>query len=280
MKEPNKSFWVRIADRWETFLEVMAGPPVLISLIIAIITTFLSIRSYSDPEVTLIISSIASITAGVFGGIIWDRYKAITGDTILQKKGKSAVRNLSLVAEQLGRLKIRLFGLRERKEKFPFDEVDHHIITIEKSVISGIEDWVDMVPELKKISEIAQSITQESNKFKETLREKAELEETLKLKDKAQKKEISELEKQIKQKDEEISQIEREINKLRDEQVLISGPTIASGVSIGSVSPSLSPSASNLFNLDTSRTCQVCGKKYIPSLGDFGRCEECASKIL
>lgn len=280
MTEPNKSFWSKITTRWKTFFEIMAEPPVIITLIIAIIATFLSIRPYSDPGVTLIISSIASITAGIFGGIIWDRYKAITEDTILQKKGKSAVRNLSLVAEQLGRLKIRLFSLKDRKEKFPFDEVDHHVITIEKSVISGIEDWVDMVPELKKISEIAQSITQESNKFKETLHEKRELEKALKLKDKTQKKEIEELEEQIKQKDTEISRIEKEISKLRNQQVLISGPTIAAGVSIGTVSPSFDPTASNLFSLDSSKTCQVCGKKYIPGLADFGRCEECANKIL
>lgn len=278
MAESVKSFWNKITDQWKTFFEIMASPPVLISLIITIIATYLSIRSYSDIGVTLVISSIASITAGVLGGIIWDRYRTISGDTILQKKGKSAVRNLSLVAEQLGRLKIRLFNLKDKKEKFPFDEVDHHVITIEKSVISGIEDWIDMVPELEKVSNLAQSITEKTDEIQDVMHEKMGLEKKLKLQDKAQKTEVDSLKREIEEKDKEILRINSDINKLRTQQVSIGGPTISSGISIGSMSPSLSPSMFGNLTVDINRVCSSCGRIYTPTLLSTDKCEECSKK--
>jgi hypothetical protein len=215
---------------WGIFITIIISPIVLITFAFTILGIFFSSQFTSNTTLTIILSALASLSAGILGGIVWDRYKEITGNSAFLKKGKSAVRNLSLISDQLNRLRIRIFEINKSKNELSIDELDHHLLTTDKNVTSAIEDWVDMVPDLNTLARIAQSVAEKGNKIKKLLNDKAELEKKLAKQDQTQKSMISNLTKKIEQKDLELEKTYSEISKLKGQQIYISGPTISSGI--------------------------------------------------
>lgn len=270
-----------LKEPWRVFINIFFNPVVLITLILSIFGTYLSTLYYKDDTriIAVLLSILASISAGILGSVAFDRYKEITGNNILMKKGKSAVRNLSLIVDQLHRLRIRLFEFNESKAKVPLEEIDHHLVTTEKSIISGIEDWVDMVPELNALAKISEFVVEKGNKIQKLLNEKKELEKELGVQDKTQKDKVSLLEERIKQKDQEVSRLYSEVNKLRGQQTSIAGATISSGMAIGSsLGGTVESLVSGNLSIASSRNCKRCGKQYqvSPWLVDLGICSQCS----
>lgn len=270
-----------LKEPWRVFINIFFNPVVLVTLILSIFGTYLSTLYYKDDTriIAVLLSILASIFAGILGSVAFDRYKEITGNNILMKKGKSAVRNLSLIVDQLHRLRIRLFEFNSSKVKVPLEEIDHHLVTTEKSVVSGIEDWVDMVPELNTLSKISEFVVEKGDEIQKVVSEKKELEKELGLQDKTQKEKVTSLEGRIKQKDQEISRLYSEVSKLRMQQTSIAGPTISSGMTIGSsLGGTVGSLVSGNLSIASSRNCKRCGKQYqtSPVLVDLGFCNQCS----
>lgn len=255
-----------LKDPWKIFVNILFHPVILTTLGFSVFGTYISTLNYKDEtkNVAILFSILASLSAGILGSVAFDRYKETTGNSVLIKKGKSAVRNLSLIADQLHRLRIRLSEFNTKKIQMPLGEIDHHLVTTEKSVVSGIEDWVDMVPELTTLTKISETVVERGNKMLGLMSEKKELEKELEKQDKAQKEKVDSLESRISQKNQEISHLSSEISKLRGQQISIGGPTISSGISLGSVS-SVPLNLSDGATIITKRQCSNCKKWYEPS---------------
>lgn len=158
-----------------------------------------------------------------------------------------------------------------RKETFTVNDIDHHLLTTEKNVISAIEDWVDMMPDLRKQAELAQSLSQESDKYKMLLSDKAVLEKELSKRGANEK----DLENKIKQKEDELGKVYSEMSRLKTKQLMIGGPTLASSGTLGSINAPLTLSAAPLFN----KTCELCGKPYQSNgITIANRCSTCMYK--
>lgn len=94
--------------------------------------------------VIYIFQMLASIAAGVFGSIVTDRYKEITGNTILWKKGISAVRGLALIRNKSRNIIIRI------KSNNNINETINLIDLLEKDIANVSREWEDIIPGITK----------------------------------------------------------------------------------------------------------------------------------
>lgn len=261
----------KLSEQWKIALSIIFSPIVLIVLLFTIVAFIFAIIFSDKPVLALTLAAISSISSGVLGGIAWEKYREKNGDVQFLKKGKSAVRNLVLIADQLNRLRNRLIERDHKKAPLTVDDVDHDLITTEKQVIAAIDDWVDMVPELKAEAEVARSLSQESDKYKELLNEKTELEKSLDQQGADKKM----LEAEIKNKNIELGRVRAEISQLKGQQQLtftgsnrINRPLSASTLLSG-------------FN-NVNRVCSQCGKLYQAnglSTITTNKCTDCANTV-
>ncbi len=169
--------------KWRDLAEVFLNPLFIISAGIAVVTLFFyhTIRDNHLFANTMLI--IGSLFAGIAGVFFKDEYDEHTGKGVLEKKGRSALRNLETISTQLYIIKTwaEVFSrdVPEGKEnKRAFEEISRHILAIELNIASGIEDWVDIIPEVKsggqpefaidkKYKEVAESIMAELTEKKQ-----------------------------------------------------------------------------------------------------------------
>jgi hypothetical protein len=155
----NKIFIVNWFKKWRDLGEVLFTPLFFVSAIIAGVTLFFyhTIRDNSLFANTMLI--VGSLFAGIAGVFFKDEYDELTGKSILEKRGRSALRNLETISTQLYILKTwadvfsREVSAGEKEYKSAFEEISHHILAIELNIASGIEDWVDILSDVKKRGE-------------------------------------------------------------------------------------------------------------------------------
>ncbi len=269
-------------EKWKIFWNVTSSPG---SAIFSIFTVLSLIFAYSFKDNTLfstLLSVLGSFFAGFAGSFIKDDYEKVVGQNILEKKGRSALRNLQGISTQLCNVKIWIVDFlkktKKQEDKHVLEEINRHISTIELNIASGLEDWVDIVPELKekslqgaeidkKYREAVQSVVvQLLESRKELAGAKDEkLEQDLK-------KKITDLEKQVK-----------EIKKERSETF--------NGISI---SPSRFSNSElkigthdGIFAGFGSQICTRCGRSFAPnylstsplSFSNYNYCENCQKDI-
>ena len=95
-----------------------------------------------DENLSLILSIAASIFTSIFGALCYDRYKEISGNTVLVKKGQGAVRSLYIIVE-----KIKNISLRISKSK-NIEEAENLLSLVEKDVSNSIKEWTDVLPNI------------------------------------------------------------------------------------------------------------------------------------
>lgn len=147
-----------LKNKWKSFVAVVASPTVFISLISALVLIYLSIKYKNDPSLSLFTGLAGSFLAAVFGAFFKEGYAKLTEESILEKKGESAVRNIRSIQEQIIRVRslINYFTSNKYKVKVPnteLKEISRHLETMSVSVASGLEDWKDIVPALKEEKE-------------------------------------------------------------------------------------------------------------------------------
>jgi hypothetical protein len=169
--------------KWKDLAEVFLSPLFIVSAAIAGITLFFYHTIHDDSLFANTMLIIGSLFAGIAGVFFKDEYDEYTGKGILEKKGRSALRNLETISTQLYILKTwaEVFS-REvpegKQNKHAFEEISRHILAIELNIASGIEDWVDIIPDVKrrgkkelaidkKYKEVAESIMAELIEKKE-----------------------------------------------------------------------------------------------------------------
>ncbi|MBI4036515.1 hypothetical protein HY386_01380 [Candidatus Daviesbacteria bacterium] len=255
-------------QKWRTFLSIIFSPGSIIPFILSALCLFLAISVFTGALSSLlsIFASILTAIAGFFVKEDWDR---VQGNTMLEKKGRSAIRNLGSIEQQIIQIRnwIKNFlgskNITERELK----EIDRHLTTTQMNIKSGLEDWIDIVPELKKKEEFAK-------KYQETL--EANMEELLKKE--AELLKIGETNKELKvQLEKRIKELEKRVQELKSEQSNVFGGLMpsTSPYSFVTISPSGSGTLSNLLP----KTCSICGKVYkddnSPTISLNDVCPEC-----
>ena len=268
-----------LKEKWYIFGNVALGPGSVIFSVLTVAGLIVAYIFKTNLLFSTLLSILSSFFAGFAGSFIKDDYEKITGQNILEKKGRSALRNLQGISTQLCNLKLWIIDflkkVKKQDDKNVLEEINRHISTIELNIASGLEDWVDIVPELKekslqgaeidkKYREAVQSVVvQLLESRKELAGAKDEkLEQELK-------KKITDLEKQVK-----------EIKKERSETF--------NGISISPSSSVLKIGAqNNVFTAFGSQICARCGESFTPnylsasplSLSGYNYCENCRKDI-
>ncbi len=272
--------------KWAHMLNAILGPGSIISLGVAMLSVYLSIKYRGNIPFSNLMVVTGSVFGGIFGTFFKDEYDKISGNNILEKKGRSALRNLQGINTQLLYIKtwVRDFLKKTKKQedKRNLEEINRHVSTIELNIDSGLEDWVDIVPELKernqkeieidkKYKEVAQSI------FAQLLENRKELATTKNEK----------LEQEIKKK---ISDLENQIKELKKERPQIVGGIGLSGSVFGKDHFGITSFGNNNNAFPASygsKKCVQCGKSFIPnylSVSPFSiygneYCDDCKKEL-
>jgi hypothetical protein len=183
-----KSLWITLWGNWSIFLSSLLDPILLLPLLFTIFSLYLANKTGTQRDTSILLNIIATILAAFAGGKLFDSIKEIAGNTILIKKGQSAVRNLALARSKTRNISTRANSKGEIKELINL------LGLLEKDIVNSILEWNDIVPGVSNINQIY--VIQEGKEQKlisvleenETLRK--QLVETIESKDKQKEHEI------------------------------------------------------------------------------------------
>lgn len=281
----NKFTNSKFFEKWVAMLSILFSPGFFVSIGTTCVSLYLSVYYKTNIPFSNTMAIVGSIFGGVAGAFFKDEYDKLSGKNILEKKGRSALRNLQGIRTQLRNIEVWVvdFSKRARKQedKRTLEEINRHIATIDLNISAGLEDWVDIVPELKeksekeaeiekKYKEVAQSVMVELlEKRKELASAKDEkVEQELK-------KKIGDLEKQIKE-------IKRDRTQSNHGIVWGANNVLNEPIGVTSVNMNDGIFASNFGT----QKCSKCGKQFarnymIASALDFGNnyCDECKKEM-
>ena len=261
-----------LKQKWGKFLCVVLSPGTVLFFLLTVISLITAFVYKENTLFATLLSILGSIFAGFGGGFIRDDYNQLITENVLEKKGRSAVRNLEAIREQITQLRGWIKSFRDhvgKEGKKALDETERHLSTIMFNTIAGVEDWVDVVPELKAEEERVATI---SEKQQEVLQ--AYVEELL-----ANKKElvVSKDEGRVTELKKRITDLEEQIKDIRKHRASWSGGTMvnSSGVSLGSASLGSRPLG---VGVGVTQTCSRCGRLFSSSQSGFSvspLCSDC-----
>lgn len=224
-------------QKWDALLNVILSPGSSIFLILTAIGLFLSFFFFTERPLSDVLTVSSALSAALAGSFMKDDWEKARGNSILEKKGISALRNLKSVSFQIEQLKTWVKAFISQKgaksnRKRDLEELIRHLGTLKMNVEAGEEDWIDLVPKLK---ERALKKEEMLSRQQETIREYVEeiinsKKKLLKISDKKEKQELKET----------INELEENIKDLRKERYGIVDPgglsftdTIRSTFSLG-----------------------------------------------
>ena len=148
-----------LKEKWKIFINLILDPWV----VVLIIMTFAFIHysaQIEDKKTLAIIAVIISLVSGVLGGVIANRWAQMTELKVLVARGKSAIRSLKLILLNISNIEKRTkeYIVRIDKENKEckliisnFEEVIEKCNILEEEIISSIENWTDIIPEVANL---------------------------------------------------------------------------------------------------------------------------------
>jgi len=254
-----------LRKNWGQFLGVMLSPGSVIFIVITIVGLILAYVFKENTLFATLLSILSAIFGGVAGSFIKDDYTKLSSENILEKKGRSATRNLQSIGKQLAHICgwIAEFSKEKisKEQKRTLEEIDRHLSTARMNVDAGFSDWVDIVPELaeeeeieRKTEETLKAYAEEWLRNQKALVENTDEQRSVEIKDK-----LTDLEKQIKH----IEQIQdrwigrdRMISHGPTHRYISSGSRITRCVMCGRFFPHMSTSA-----VGEKVICPICKRK-------------------
>jgi hypothetical protein len=204
----------------------------------------------------------------VASGGIWDTVKNIMGNTLLIKKGNSAVRNLSLA-----RLKVKKISERTKTKASP-EEIMNLLGFLEKDVANSLQEWNDIIPGVANIEVVYGLLAERENELNVALQENEELNNRLAQEEQLQAGKKEELQEEIDKTRKRVLELNQEIGRLETQAVTTSGYSGYAGYN--KVTPFLFPKVEGPLEIHTIMQCSKCGKPYqVKALGDKGLCPDC-----
>jgi hypothetical protein len=286
---------ISLKDSWKQFISIIFQPFVLILVLASVAAGYLAAHQ-SDPKIIALMTFIAAICGGALGGILTKQWSEMTEERVIVARGKTAVRALYLLLNNIAHLEKRtkIFLTRREAEDeegeaepvdttVAFEEIIGLCRVLEEEALSSIENWTDIIPEadvktqigmISKLQQLVESLQIEIGQLKSQAEDVNE-----------NKAEVAALRKRIQEKE----------SLLEAARTGLLGSRISLGTS-GPASFSLDPAPqlSSLF-----KTCANCGQGYIefasllnsgsilnrPVLGDAtspsvaSLCDDCKKKL-
>jgi hypothetical protein len=268
-----------LKDKWSNFFNVLLDPWVIIMLIATVVFIHYSIQT-DDKKLLAILTVIISVFSGLLGGIVANRWAQLTELKVLVARGKSAIRSLKLILLNITNIERRT-GLYinciddENKDykliKSNFEEIIEKCNILEEEIISSIENWTDIIPEVENlktqiglISEMKLHQIQLNEDISKLQKEIVDTKEEGSKNNEALQKQIIEKEKDLTNTKSKLREAERNINT-----------SVLSGLTSSKVYDATGRLAFNDF-LNHTR-CKGCGQYFFGVTTD-NRCDSCKSK--
>lgn len=271
IKSTNFPIW----DEWKSFGSLLLRPLTSITVAISALALYFANATEIDKTASFILQIASSILLAIAGGSFYDTFKNLTGNNLLEKKGNSAVRNLSL-----SRLKIKNISHRVKEGGSP-EEIRNSLSLLEKDIANATQEWNDILPGVDTIEEIYTVLSEKENELEVAEKEKISLNEKIKRGNELGAKDKEILAGKLKEKEKETIRLSQEIDKLR-----LTTTYPASGLGLRSYIPSLGGGLgelprTGLLQLSLNKICARCGKEYVSnSFLDSNQCDSCKNSIL
>ncbi len=270
-----------LKEKWAIFFNVILDPWVIIMLISTVAFIHYSTQT-EDKKLLAIITIIISLVSGLLGGIIANRWAQMTELKVLVARGKSAIRSLKLILLNISniekRTKIYIASIdKENKEHklitSNFEEVIEKCNVLEEEIISSIENWTDIIPEVANLKTQIGLVSEMKLRQSELEGDISILNKKIETVTEEGSKQKDELQKRLSEKESDLSKTRQ---KLREAESKIN-TSVLSGLTS---SPVTLGSGSYLFGSTVlSNTCSRCGKLNLSTaLLSDGLCNDCRTK--
>ncbi len=196
-------------EKWKSIWDIILEPINFLSIIAIIFLIWYSV--FNPHQEDAFLSVMLNIFISVLVGIMGSRIKDKLDENKILSKGKSAIRNLELLASNINDFKDDILGycknksIKDNEDEFAknsFEEVSKKLDVLKKITINSAEDWSDLIPdadiqsqieafgdsqrrmkkletEINKLKKISKAGKDENKKLKEDIELKEdELEET------------------------------------------------------------------------------------------------------
>jgi len=150
-----------LKEKWNNFFNVIFDPWVIFLLIITTVFIIYSTNSNANyKNVLAIFTLVISLLSGLLGGVIANRWAQMTELKVLVARGKSAIRGLKLILLNISNIEKRtkdyIIVLEKENKEYKlitsnFEEVIEKCNILEEEVISSIENWTDIIPEVANL---------------------------------------------------------------------------------------------------------------------------------
>lgn len=254
-----------LVKKWSALLSIVLSPGFLISGSATILCLWLSVYYKSNIPFSNMMAILGSVFGGINGAFVKDEYDRISNKNLLEKKGRSALRNLEGIRTQLKNIECWIEEFRTRstkkEEKTTLEEISRHVATIDSNIYAGLEDWVDIIPELKERSQNAAVIDQ---KYKEATQSVVIelLEKRKELATAKDKKLSTELKSKISDLEKQVLEIKRDRSSASNGLVWGSNKAISFSGEPVTLSQSIDSNFGKLV-------CTKCGKKFYPDINHY-----------
>ena len=145
-----KSRWLTLVTQWVNFLCSFFQPTVVILILLIVFLLYASYQFALQPLVSNTFITIISILSGLVGGMIAKRLAEISEGTILVTRGKSAIRGLKALFNQVSaienRTSIYINRLDPKNQDYKlvknnYEEIIGKCVTLQDEVLNSIEDF-------------------------------------------------------------------------------------------------------------------------------------------
>lgn len=267
-----------LKDKWGSFFNVILDPWVIIMLIATVAFIYYSTQT-EDKKLLAIITLIISLVSGLLGGIIANRWAQMTELKVLVARGKSAIRSLKLILLNISNIEKRTKEYiacidKENKEHklitSNFEEVIEKCNILEEEIISSIENWTDIIPEVANLKTQIGLVSEMKLRQAELEGDISALNKKIETVKEEGSKQKDELQKRLSDKESDLSKTRQ---KLREAESKIN-TSVLSGLTS---SPVTLGTGSYLYGSTVlGNTCSRCGKLHLSS-GIFsdGLCDDC-----
>ncbi|MEI7509035.1 MAG: hypothetical protein WCJ62_06170 [Flavobacterium sp.] len=150
-----------LCNKWKDFFNVVLDPWVLILLAATIcFICYSNSPNTKDKNIISILTLIISLFSAIIGGILANRWSQMADEKVLVARGKSAIRSLKLILINISKIEKRTkhYISQIDKEKIDFlitisnfEEIIEKCNVLEEEIISSIENWTDIIPEVENL---------------------------------------------------------------------------------------------------------------------------------
>jgi len=293
-----KSLLTKLKDDWIAFLGIVLNP---INLGLMILTGGLMAlhlatpaETKPSPVVDAAITIMIAVLSGLVGARISDEWTKVTEAGVLVTRGKSAIRGLKLLLNNISATEKRVTDFvgdidLSHTSSIPtmqgYEELLDKCNALEEATINAIEEWQDIIPEAANLSTQIGLISQLKGEglslHRQIVQAKAELDTLNTVREKSDE-EKEQLSLSLKENEEELKKVNAELRAARSKL----DATVLGGSPL-SIKPTAFTADLNLNNIQIGtiisntgsfRRCYNCGY-FVEAADTTKKCPKCGSDI-